>query len=706
MNTETTYDGLLKQYRDLQLRVTRFSVVEQQLINTRDRLDHELVMYKRLSSFNVDALNEPKECSFYKIVAEAIVDIFEVEAGLSHVRDEQVGAVNKINLEGLQIDDQTKKKLAEEISLLGKTSPLGQVISILHLDLSRFPILSSFSGGFYYQYVELETGLTYTLMGLISKHNSPLYNSIEERHLSFFNVFINQVFNIASNRKKSEKIRTQIDQISQSELELKKLSMIATKTKNGVIIADAEGRVEWVNEAFTKITGFGLAEVVGQKPKEFLQRPGVDLEVQNQIGEALRRHESIEVTIQNFTKNGVPYFNNLQITPILNEEGELANFIAIQRDITKESKFQNDLMRVNSKFELITQKARIGIWEWNAQDQTTFWNDVLRDHYGFSSDYDFEHNWKKFVFEEDYQSVKSGLQDLYSGTTDKVALEYRIYRNDENKSVRILDTLSIAERDDKGNLLRFVGNVMDVTDLRTWQADVLRKNDELKKINAELDNFVYRVSHDLRSPLLAIKGIFSLIFSGNGIDEETEEYLQLADASVNRLDDTIQEILEYSRNSRLEVKLESFDVVDVVKDIYNDLKFSSEKEMDFRMNIECDSIIYSDKARIKVLFKNLVGNSFKYRKKNNSDAFVRFEMKIDGTNIVFKVVDNGEGISKYSIGKIFDMFYRGTSTSVGTGLGLYICKEVLANLNGKIEVESEHGNGTTMIVSLPIVINN
>ena len=111
MNTETSYDSLLKQYRELQLRITRFSVVEQQLINTRDRLDHELVMYKRLSNFNVDALNESKECAFFKLVAEAIVDIFEVEAGVAHVRNYESNGDTKITMEGLQIDDETKTKL-------------------------------------------------------------------------------------------------------------------------------------------------------------------------------------------------------------------------------------------------------------------------------------------------------------------------------------------------------------------------------------------------------------------------------------------------------------------------------------------------------------------------------------------------------------------------------------------------------------------
>jgi PAS domain S-box-containing protein len=704
MNNDTSYDDLLKQYRELQLRVTRFSVVEQQLINTRDRLDHELVMYKRLSNFNVDALNESKECAFFKLVAETIVDVFEVESGIAHVRNYDDNGGMNITMEGLQIDSETRNKLSEEISELGQHSPQGVVLNIKDLDLSNYQTLKLFAGGLYYQYSDLETNHTYTLMGLISKHNSPLYNSIEERHLSFFNVFINQVFSIASNRKKSEKINQQIDRISRSELELKKLSMIATKTRNGVVIANSEGKIEWVNDAFSTITGYSIDEVKGLKPGEFLQKPDVDKEVQEAISVALKKQEGIEVTIQNFTKKGVPYFNNLQITPIFNEDGVLLNYIAIQRDITKEKKYQEDLLHINSKFELITTKAYIGIWEWNAETNETYWNEVLLDQFGFEPGTSFVEIWKKQVISEDYPMVKQALINLYEGDSDQEHVEYRVLRKKDG-SLRNLDSLTIAERDQNGKLQRLIGNLVDVTETRKWQSDVLKKNDELKKINAELDNFVYRVSHDLRSPLLAIKGIFSLIFSGNGIDEETEEYLKLADSSVNRLDDTIQEILEYSRNSRLAVKIEEFDVAEIVKNIYEDLKFSADKEVDFRMDIEGSSIINSDMARMKVLFKNLIGNSFKYRNKKIDNAFIHFEMKYVDQHIIFKVIDNGEGISEHSLGKVFDMFYRGTTSSVGTGLGLYICKEVLTNLNGKIEVDSKLGKGTTMTVTLPIAIN-
>ena len=701
MNTEPSYEVLLKQYRELQLRVTRFSYVEQQLINTRDRLDHELVMYKRLSNFNVDALNESSECEFFKRVAEAIVDIFEVEAGIAHMRNSDSMHQFNITVEGLQMSDGLKMLLAQEISFIGANSTHGQVLNFKEMNLEDCPTLGEFSGGLFYQYLDTESGSIYALIGLISKHNAPLYRAIEERHLTFFNVFMNQVMSIISNRKKSEKIRDQINKISESELELKKLSMIATKTRNGVVIADSEGRVEWVNQAFTSITGYKADEVHGLKPKEFLQHHDIDLDMQTTIIDALDRKEGIEVTIQNFTKNGKPCFNNLQITPIFDDKGVIANFIAIQRDITKEKKHQEDLLHINSKFELITTKAYIGIWEWNAETNQTYWNDVLLDQYGFDIGTSFIDIWKKQVVAEDYPIVKKALVGLYEGDSEQEQVEYRILRKKDG-ALRNLDSLTIAERDGNGKLQRLIGNVIDVTETRKWQSDVLKKNEELKKINAELDNFVYRVSHDLRSPLLAIKGIFSLIFSGDTVDKETEEYLHLADSSVNRLDATIQEILEYSRNSRLEVKLEEFDVAQVVSDIYADLKFSAEKDIDFRLDLHCNSSIYSDKARIKVLFKNLIGNSLKYRKKNILGAFIHFEMDKVEDSIVFKVIDNGQGISSHSIGRVFDMFYRGTTSSVGTGLGLYICKEVLVNLNGTIEVDSQLGEGTTMTVILPI----
>jgi signal transduction histidine kinase len=280
-------------------------------------------------------------------------------------------------------------------------------------------------------------------------------------------------------------------------------------------------------------------------------------------------------------------------------------------------------------------------------------------------------------------------------------MEYRIIRYSDQEE-RVLDALTIAERDANGQLIRLVGSVIDVTESKRAEEAMLAKNEELRKINAELDNFVYRVSHDLRSPLLAIKGLIGLIFGTENLTEEVIEYLKLAESSVGRLDSTIQEILEYSRNSRLEVMYEEVDMKKKVDTIIRDLQFA-DKNISFEESFPEDTVIVTDRSRMRVLLKNLIGNAVKYQRKDEPNHWVKVAMEYVDQDIVITVSDNGEGIHERSLPRIFDMFYRGTTSSIGTGLGLYICKEVLNNLNGSIQVESTVGVGTTMTVRLPKV---
>jgi signal transduction histidine kinase len=241
---------------------------------------------------------------------------------------------------------------------------------------------------------------------------------------------------------------------------------------------------------------------------------------------------------------------------------------------------------------------------------------------------------------------------------------------------------------------------VDISELIKVQEAVTKKNDELRKINAELDNFVYSISHDLRSPLLSIKGIVSLIMHSSEIDKKTQQYLEMVDGSATRLDGTIQEILEYSRNSRLDLAHESFDVVSMVQQSYNDLRFSAQGRMELQLDIQTEPIVFSDKSRLGVLLKNLLGNSIKYRRKD-IESFVKFTLARNNGKLIMTISDNGEGIDSKHLDKIFTMFYRGTTSSIGTGLGLYICKEIVNKLNGDLAVASKPGEGTTMTITLP-----
>jgi signal transduction histidine kinase len=238
-------------------------------------------------------------------------------------------------------------------------------------------------------------------------------------------------------------------------------------------------------------------------------------------------------------------------------------------------------------------------------------------------------------------------------------------------------------------------------EMREAREDVEIKNSELLKINTELDKFVYSISHDLRSPLLSIKGILQLIPLKEKLNTATVKYLQMAEKSVNRLDQTIQEILDYSRNARLDLKLSTFSLVQMIEGIFADLRFANEFPVSFSLEISGSTNIQSDKYRMDTLLKNIIGNAVKYRNPDVQEHWVKVTVSSRNNLHIIRVSDNGTGISEKSLPKIFDMFYRGSSFVSGTGLGLYICKEIIGRLEGTIEVESTPGKGSTFTLVVP-----
>lgn len=694
-------EELIKDYRELQLRVTRFSAVEQELINTRDRLDQELEVYKRLYNYNALALKAKTYEQFFHLLCEAVVDVFEIEGALILLNTSLSNDSPVLYTEGLKFEE-TAESVSASIDALIKDKVANKVHFLSEETFSSDKVFAQFNQGILGVFSDEKIGLKVFVLGLTSKVNSKLYNAITERQVAMFGVFMQQLQALVSNRKQTEQIADQFGIIRKSEEELKKLSLIATKSKNGVIITDTFGRIEWVNDAFQNLSGYSLEEVIGRKPKDFLQGSDSGNEPRKQLKEALSKKEDVEVTIVNYNKAGQPYYNNLEIISVFNDQGEHTHFIALQKDITNEILFKQELVKVNSRFELIAHQSKIGIWEFDALTNHVVWSDVLYEIYGMNPLDDAEglqQTWSTSIIDEDRERVLESLQTVNTGNTESVEIEFRIKRKYDG-DIRIIKSLTVAEKSEEGVLLRLVGSSQDITELKEAQEVMARNNVELKKINSELDNFVYSISHDLRSPLLSIKGIISLIIHSEGLDQSTIQLLEMADKSVSRLDGTIQEILEYSRNSRLSVSHELFDMREMVTTIFDDLKFSNKEPFEFELVFETKPEVYSDKSRVGILLKNIIGNSVKYRREGISSR-IMFKMQRVDDKIVLLVQDNGEGISEGNKDKIFNMFFRGTTASVGTGLGLYICKEIVSKLEGTISVDSQLGIGTTMTVVLP-----
>lgn len=230
----------------------------------------------------------------------------------------------------------------------------------------------------------------------------------------------------------------------------------------------------------------------------------------------------------------------------------------------------------------------------------------------------------------------------------------------------------------------------------------LRKQaeNELKRTNFELDSFVYRASHDLRAPLRSVLGLTNLLRIEQSA-EQRNTYLNLTEKSINKLDNFISDLTHFSRNTRLSLNIEKIDFNAIIQDCLDNLRYMEHAEkIDSSLSIEQSVDFYSDASRIAIILQNLVSNAIKYQRRE-AGALVSIDIKTSDFSAMIIVDDNGRGIDGQYLDKIFDMFFRASEDSYGSGLGLYITKQVVEKLEGNIAVESEVNIGTTFIIKIP-----
>ena len=241
-----------------------------------------------------------------------------------------------------------------------------------------------------------------------------------------------------------------------------------------------------------------------------------------------------------------------------------------------------------------------------------------------------------------------------------------------------------------------------ITGISVFTTDVTKRKAfeiELSRTNFELDSFVYRASHDLRAPLRSILGLINVISIETNLDLKFN-YVKLIEKSVNKLDKFIADLTDFSRNSRLEIKAEPINFEHIIQEIVENLKYmEGAAETKITIVSNQSATLYSDNARLEIVLQNLVSNAIKYRNPDNESRLeILLENDANQANITFS--DNGKGIKEEYLGKIFDMFYRASEDSYGSGLGLYITKQVAEKLGGSIEVQSEFGVGTTFKLTI------
>jgi signal transduction histidine kinase len=232
---------------------------------------------------------------------------------------------------------------------------------------------------------------------------------------------------------------------------------------------------------------------------------------------------------------------------------------------------------------------------------------------------------------------------------------------------------------------------------------MMATNELLTKSNQELDRFVYSASHDLKAPLSSMLGLIE-VAQRTEDPEEVKLCLQMMKERVHNLDEFILEIIDYSRNSRLELKKEQFDLGELLKSVVDNLRYADTFDNIYVVyKIPNNLEVVSDKARLKVVLNNLIGNSLKYHDPAKENPLIEISAIKQGNQLMIEIKDNGLGIGKEHQSRIFDMFYRASENSKGSGLGLYIVKETIDKMAGRISVDSQLGGGTRFTLQLPVL---
>lgn len=245
---------------------------------------------------------------------------------------------------------------------------------------------------------------------------------------------------------------------------------------------------------------------------------------------------------------------------------------------------------------------------------------------------------------------------------------------------------------------------IDITAVKKTELQLMRQNTELEKVNAELDQFVYSASHNLRAPLLSMKGLMGLISLEDTAFSDRNRFMNEVYKSIERLDATIHDIIEYSKNARLDVIPEEVDLHQIIADAREDLRFYEGKPITITCSERTTGIFYSDSRRIRSIVHNILSNSIKYADSEKEECWITIDIQLTRATCKATFSDNGIGISADALNRVFDMFYRGTSMRTGSGLGLYIVREMIQKLGGTIHLSSIEREGSSITIELPNLV--
>jgi len=461
---------------------------------------------------------------------------------------------------------------------------------------------------------------------------------------------------------------------------------------------DADGRLFRWNRNFEIVLEYSAEELIGMNVIA-----AVSEKDRNRVGDVIKTvlgGGQVAFEFDALTKSGreIPYYG----TGVLIGRDNESYVIGVGVDISEQKAVEEALRGSEQRYALAQRAANVGSWDWNILTDDLRWSEQIEPMFGFARG-KFNGTYEAFletVYPEDRWFVTESVHDAVEHGKE-YDIEHRILWPDG--TLRWLAETGDVIRNNEGRAVRMLGIVRDITEKKLAQAERERLVAELEARNAELERFVYTVSHDLKTPLITISwraGMLGSDLTEGNVEEALGGVARITEASqtmVRLLDD----VLELSRIGRVVGKVEEVSVAELTAQVIASLE-GQLRQRGVRVVISPDlPVLKADRTRLREVLQNLIENAVKFLG-NQTEPRIEIGVRHDGKETVCFVRDNGIGVAPRFHETIFGLFDQLDPHIPGTGIGLTTAKRIIEVHNGQLWCESDgDGHGSTFCFTLP-----
>ncbi len=483
---------------------------------------------------------------------------------------------------------------------------------------------------------------------------------------------------------------------------------VIDKINIGFIAMDTDFRIVFLNREAEKILGYGFKDIC---KKNFLQiiKPYINTKKETLVDMKYFINLINKKTVKNIyfhNKFGKSFPTVLLINKIELSNG-VTNYIVAFRDITDGVKQEEEIKRLTD----VVKNAPFPILITDANRRIIYANPFLLNHSQYSLDELYGNSPKIFQTEYNLKFYPELKKKITKGETWE-----GVFLNKKKDGTEFWEHIYIVPiKNEKGEIINFVGFKKDITERKAIEESLIEAKVKAQEGMRAKSEFLANMSHEIRTPINGIVGFVDLLLEKES-DEDKKRYLEIIKDSTDSLLNVINDILDISKleSKKMVFEVLNFNIKDLIKECINTFKLkASEKNIQLKYYIDSDIPDYlkGDRLRLLQVLNNLVSNAVKFTEKGSITVKAESINKTSDTvEIKFTVADTGIGIKREKLDKIFESFAQAESSITrkygGTGLGLTICKEIIANLNGKLQVESELGKGTKFFFTLTFPIGD